>query len=250
MQYLSFLSRVHELVKPERYLEIGIRNGHSLALARCRAVGIDPMFKIDAELDCDVALFRTTSDEYFNRPDPLAVTGGKPFDLAFIDGLHLFEFALRDFIFAERHSTPSSLIVFDDVLPEDVDAAARVRHTRVWTGDVYPVIEVLARYRPEITVVPVGTRPTGLLLVFGLDPDNTTLADNYDRIMAEFRRPDPQPVPPALMDRLTVISPERALASPFWQVLAEAGPSAKPAEVRARLADIVRASFGDAFAAA
>ena len=137
MRYLSFLRKVHRLLAPERYLEIGIRSGTSLALARCRAVGIDPTFAIDAKVDCDLALFRTTSDEYFARDDQLGPTGGEPFDLAFIDGLHLFEFALRDFINTERHCSAKSLIIFDDVLPRTVDEAARVRHTAAWTGDVF-----------------------------------------------------------------------------------------------------------------
>ena len=83
-----------------------------------------------AQLDGDIALIRTTSDEYFARPDPLAVTGGRRLDLVFIDGLHLFEFALRDLINTERHCSPTSVIIFDDVLPRTVDEAARVRHTR------------------------------------------------------------------------------------------------------------------------
>ncbi len=216
MKYLDFLSTVHELVEPEHYLEIGIRNGVSLSLAGCDAVGIDPAYNVTAELDNRVSLFRTTSDEYFSRPSPLAVTGGEPFDLAFIDGMHLFEFALRDLINTERHCRPTSVVVFDDVLPRSVDEAARVRHTHGWTGDVYPVIEVLARYRPEVATILVDTQPTGLLLVVGLDPSNTVLSDHYDEIMAEFRRPDPQPVPQNLLDRTAVQPPQRVLQSGLW----------------------------------
>ena len=102
---IAFLDQVHAKLRPETYLEIGIRNGTSLALSRARSVAIDPAFHITAEISCDVRLFRTSSDEYFNRADPLAPTDGRPFDLAFIDGLHLFEFALRDFIHTERHSS-------------------------------------------------------------------------------------------------------------------------------------------------
>ena len=189
MHYLAFLTEVHRRLAPERYLEIGIRNGTSLALAKCRSVGIDPAFSVTAELDAHVTLFRTTSDEYFARDEPLAPTGGRPFDLAFIDGLHLFEFALRDFIHAERHCSPRSLIVFDDVLPRSVDEAARLRHTTAWTGDVYSVLGVLQRYRPDITVVPVGTQPTGLLLVFGLDPSHTVLVDEYPPFSPSSDRP-------------------------------------------------------------
>jgi hypothetical protein len=248
MRYLTFLESVHRLLAPTNYLEIGVRTGSSLAIARCRAVGIDPAFGINVEINCDVALFRTSSDEYFDRDEPLAPTGGQPFDLAFIDGLHLFEFALRDFINTERHCSAKSVIVFDDVLPRTVDEAARLKHTLMWTGDVYPMIEVLARYRPDLTVVPVGTTPTGLLMVMGLDPANTVLTDNYPEILAEFRNPDPQPVPPALMDRLTIVHPQRLLDADFWDVLAEASPTDSPSDVRPRLAERLSKSVGSAFA--
>ncbi len=109
-----FLTRVHDLLRPARYLEIGMRNGDSLALASCPAVGIDPYYSITAELANSVHLFRTTSDEYFSRPDPLAPTGGRPFDLAFIDGpkpgypehLELIVELLR----------PGGLVIVDNVL--------------------------------------------------------------------------------------------------------------------------------------
>jgi methyltransferase family protein len=250
MDYLPFLKAVHGLLSPETYLEIGVRDGHSMAQAQapCRCVGIDPTFSILQEINCSVALFRTTSDEYFARPDPLAPTGGVPFDFAFIDGLHIFEFALRDFINAERFSSGKTVIILDDILPRNVDEAARERHTKAWTGDVYPLIDVFARYRPELTVIPIGTSPTGMLLVLGVDPDNTVLADNYDAIMAEFRKPDPQPVPPELMDRLSVVDPDRALSATFWKVLADARREESPVDVRARITQPLIESLGVAFA--
>lgn len=250
MRYLDFLASVHQRFEPARYLEIGIRNGVSLSLSRCRSVGIDPAYSVTAELDGDVALVRSTSDEFFARPDPLALTGGRPFDLAFIDGLHLFEFALRDFVYAERCSTTRSAIIFDDVLPRNVDEAARMRHTGAWTGDVYGVLQVLAKYRPELAVIPVGTRPTGLLVVMGLDPADTTLADNYDAIIAEFRRPDPQPIPDALLDRLTAVAPQRLLDAGLWELLRGLEPDVAAQQVRDTLAPAVADRLGRAFAPA
>jgi hypothetical protein len=248
MDYLQLLASAHRQLGPECYLEVGVRNGGSLALSRCRSVAIDPAFSITAELDGDVGLFRTTSDEYFARPDPLAPTGGRRFDMSFIDGLHLFEFALRDFINAERHSRPGSLIIFDDMLPRSVDEAARVRHTTAWTGDVYSVIGALAVYRPELIVIPVSTRPTGLLLVMGLDPDNRVLSDRYDEVRAEFLRPDPQPVPPDLMDRLLTQDPQRVLDAGFWSILAEADEHTTAEEMRAALVPTIERDLGRAFA--
>jgi hypothetical protein len=249
VHYYDFLAEVHRRLAPKAYLEIGVRNGGSLARARCRSVGIDPAYAITAELDADVALFRTTSDDYFSRPEPLAPTGGTPFDLTFIDGLHLFEFALRDFVHAEQHSSPHGLIVFDDVLPRSIQEAARERRSAAWTGDVYGMVEVLARYRPGLVVLPVGTRPTGLLLVAALDPSDTVLTAHFDEILDRFRRPDPQPVPPALLDRLTVIPPRRLLESDLLEVLAGSRDQADAGvDLGASIRERVARSLGPDFA--
>lgn len=245
MWYLEFLREVHRRLQPRTYVEIGVREGKSLALAQCRALGIDPAFDITAELDGDLAVVKTSSDEYFQRPNPLAPTRGQRFDMAFIDGLHIFEFALRDFLHIEQFCTANSLIVFDDMLPRSVDEAARDRHTKQWTGDVYGVLQVLERYRPDLSVLPVGTAPTGLLLVFGLDPANRVLSEQYDEIMAEYRHPDPQPVPEEVLDRLGVVSPHRLLESRLLDVLADRSLGKDP--LRAELDDVLRQSFGPGF---
>lgn len=247
MDYLAFLEHLHARIQPLNYLEIGVRWGHSLGAARCRAVGIDPAFAIDQELHTEVHLFRTTSDEYFARPDPLAVTGGEPFDFAFIDGMHLFEFALRDFINVERNSRPGSLIIFDDVLPRQVVEANRVRATSAWTGDVYPVLAVLEKYRPDVLTVAVNTQPTGLLMVMGLDPTSTVLSDNYDEIIREFRKPDPQPVPQELLDRLFVQDAGRVLDSGLFDVLASSR-STDAATVSQALREAATGALGAAYA--
>jgi hypothetical protein len=247
MFYLDFLAEVHARLAPQAYLEIGIRHGDSLSLARCRAVGIDPAFAIQAPLDGDFALYRTTSDEYFSRPEPLAATGGTPFDLSFIDGLHLFEFALRDFIFAERHSSARGLIILDDVLPRSVDEAARERHTNAWTGDVFRVLEVLASYRPELVVVPLNTKPTGLLAVFGLDPGNDALSEHFDQILADFRKADPQPVPGEILDRSSVVAPARFLEAGVLELLAAVPAGTAAAEVAVPIRELVAQRLGAGF---
>jgi hypothetical protein len=242
------LSAVHERVRPAYYLEIGVRNGGSLALSHTNSVAIDPAYSITSELDARVSLFRTSSDAYFARPDPLGPTGGQPFDFAFIDGLHIFEFALRDFIHAERYSSNRGLIIFDDVLPRSVDEAARVRHSMTWTGDVYPILGVFEKYRPDLSVITLGTQPTGMLLITGLDPKNTVLADHYADIMLEFRHSDPQPVPERVLDRLTVANPDKVLDSELLDVIGSFPADIARSEVHGRLADIIRRDLGEAYA--
>jgi hypothetical protein len=96
------------------------------------------------------------------------------------------------------------------------------RYTSVWAGDVYKVALVLAKYRPDLIVVPLNTRPTGMLLVVDLDPTSTVLADHYDEILAEFAVPDPQLVPHEVTHRTTAADPAAVLAAPLWRELVAA----------------------------
>ena len=137
VHYLEFLDGVHRRLRPDTYLEIGVRHGRSLALARCRSVGIDPAYRLRVPLAPDTTLFRERSDEYFARPDPREPFDGRWISLAFIDGMHLVEYALRDFINVERHTHWTSVVAFDDVLPRNETEARRDRRTDAWTGDVY-----------------------------------------------------------------------------------------------------------------
>jgi hypothetical protein len=221
VRYLDFLERVHEVLEPPTYLEIGIRHGDSLALARAASVGIDPAYRLRVTPPAGTALFRETSDEYFDRPDPLAPFGGRPAALGFIDGMHLVEYALRDFINVERHSAWSSVVVFDDIYPRNVEMAARRRKTRAWTGDVFKMLAILARHRPDLTCLRVDTRPTGLMLVIGLDPGSSVLDERYDEIVLASVRPDPQPVPRAVLERRDALAPEAVLSASFWSLLRE-----------------------------
>lgn len=248
VDYLDFLQRLHSVLEPRRYLEIGVRWGNSLSLARCPSIGVDPSFNISHELHTEVHLFRTTSDEYFSRPSPMAPLGDEPLDLVFIDGLHLFEFALRDFMHVERHCRPGALVVFDDILPRNVGEASRVPGKGGWTGDVYSIVTVLQRYRPDILMLQVDTTPTGLLLLAGLDPASTTLADHYEEIVAEHRRPDPQPVPAAALGRRDVLPPAHVLSSGVLELLAATPDDVDRVELAARLRETAARRLGPAFA--
>lgn len=244
----GFLRQLHRVYKPRNYLEIGVNDGRSLALSRVPSVAVDPAFKVVKALSCDVHLVRATSDDFFARKDPLlhlrpgrnpfralarkdplALLGGDPtLELSFVDGMHLFEFALRDFMNVERHARWSSVVVFDDMLPRNIDEAARDRHTDAWTGDVYKVAQVLRRFRPDLLVVEVDTAPTGVIVVFGMDPTSTVLKDNYDDIIKEYVVPDPQAVPDETLVRKNAVAPETLLGASFWRQLSRARDLRRP----------------------
>ena len=184
--YYGLLRRAHETVQPERYLEIGVHEGHSLSFVRpgTRVVGVDPEPKVETPPD-NTVIVPTTSDDFFADPELVGLLGG-PIDLAFVDGLHLHEQTLRDVANVERHSHPDGIIMIHDCLPIDAKTASRDRTTVVWSGDVWKVVVALRRHRPDLTVTTVDVEPTGLAIVSGLDPDNTILHDHYDAIIEEL----------------------------------------------------------------
>jgi len=217
LQYLEFLGRFHALLGPRTYLEVGIRNGASLSLSRCASIGIDPAFDLTFSITAPHELFEMTSDDYFASLGSRSPFWPTPIDLAFIDGMHLFEYALRDFINVERYCEPSSVVVFDDMLPRDVDEAARDRHTQAWTGDVFKLRDVLVALRPDLRLTVVDTEPTGLLIVSNLSPTNRVLEERFDDIVATRVRPDPQEIAPEVLARSIAVGPDEALSMKEWK---------------------------------
>ena len=226
----DFLREVHRAYRPRSYLEIGVNLGRSLAISRTRTIAVDPAFKVTAEIECDLQLVRATSDDFFGREDGLAHFPDRVVDLAFIDGLHLFEWALRDFANVERHAHWTSVIVFDDVLPRSVGEASRDRAGRkAWAGDVYKVAEALARHRPDLLVLPLDVEPTGVLVVLGADPASRVLDERYDAIVADHAHADPQPVPDPVLRREAAFDPE-SLPLSLWEELRSARDAGRARE--------------------
>jgi Methyltransferase domain len=229
----ELLQGLHEVTRPRTYLEIGIRVGRSLVLSRARSIGVDPSFKIDRPIHCDLQLIKATSDDFFAREDPLVHFEGVPVDLAFIDGMHLSDFALRDFINIEPFMAHTGLVVVDDVLPRNGLEAARDRKTEPWTGDVYKVVEILRRRRPDLVVLMINTAPTGTAVVLGVDQASTILKDAYSAEEPYLLRADPQMPPREYMNRSAAIEPHVLLESSVWEQLVAIRESAAPADLGA-----------------
>lgn len=182
--YYGLLRRIHELRQPDLYVEIGVHEGHSLAFVQpgTRIVGVDPAPKV-AEPPPDTTIVAETSDDFFANP---AALRGEAIDLAFADGLHLWEQTLRDVANLERHSAPASVILIHDCNPIDEVTAARERTTAVWSGDVWKTVVALRRFRPDLSVVTADVEPTGLAIVTQLDPTNRVLFDRFDEIVNDI----------------------------------------------------------------
>lgn len=215
----DFLAGLHDVLQPRTYLEIGVEDGRGLSLSRAPAIGIDPDYAIAHELHADVAVACTTSDEFFARPDPLAHLPLPVLDLAFIDGMHLAEYALRDYLAVERFTTAASVVVFDDMLPRNVDEAARRRHSQSWTGDVYKAAEALRELCPQLIVLDVDTQPTGTVVVLLPDAGRAGALAGYDDWLERAVTPDPQHVPERVLARTAAVDPAELLGSAGWSML-------------------------------
>ena len=188
--YLEFLADMHGAIAPDWYLEVGTQTGKSLLAADCACVSVDPEFTLKHEImgaKPGLMLFQETSDSFFERGflDRLGVR----FDLAFLDGMHLYEYLLRDFMNAERYMTKDGVVVMHDCLPFEPSMAERDRRnakTRAWTGDVWKVIPILREVRPDLEISLYDAAPTGLTIIRNLDPGNTVLRDRYDEIIAKY----------------------------------------------------------------
>ena len=186
--YLKLLARIHAHLRPSTYVEIGIFAGASfrLALPPTIAIGIDPAPQFEAPPSPSHRIFRQTSDSFFADRDLVQELGGRLVDLALIDGMHHFEFVLRDFLNLERHCAPDATILVHDCFPLDEISAARERTTAFWSGDVWRALLALKKWRPDLALHTVGAPPTGLGVIGNLDPASRVLAENLDRICAEF----------------------------------------------------------------
>jgi tetratricopeptide (TPR) repeat protein len=186
--YKEVLERIIAHLRPRTYVEIGVFQGATLRLTKTtkRSIGIDPVPQIQWSLEPNMRVFPTTSDDFFAQHDLIAELGDRRVDLAFIDGMHQFDFALRDFANIERYCNPNSVILIHDCYPLDEESAGREPRPSHWSGDVWRVIVLLKKYRPDLQIHTIGTAPTGLAVIQNLNPESTFLRDNHDRLVEEF----------------------------------------------------------------
>jgi hypothetical protein len=193
MEHYHLLHNAHNTLRPRRYIEIGIATGRSLALvgAGTSVIGVDPMTAIPEQQffhspAAAPRLFRVTSDDFFQQGLMEREWGNQSFDMAFIDGLHRFEQALKDFINLERRSDPSSMIFIHDCLPVSLIGAERQCRSMVWTGDVWKIIPCLKAVRPDLEIITFPVRPSGLAMVRNLDSRSKVLSSQFDTIVEHF----------------------------------------------------------------
>lgn len=200
----EFLKELHLMIRPKMYFEIGVQLGHSikLALPETTSIGVDPQPRI-SNFESRATIHSLTSDAYFLRSD-LVNELGHDIDLAFIDGMHLYEFALRDFFNIEAYSHKQTVVVFDDVLPRTDREASRTPDPGDWTGDVWKVHPILESIRPDLKLILVDVQPTGVLVVLNVNPLRT-VEPKWEDWLSEY-------VPQEVFARDEAVAPGAALS--------------------------------------
>lgn len=190
LNYLLFLAQLHDRLMFDWYLEIGCRKGDSFAPVRGKTIAVDPFFRVGLNIigrKPALHVFQMTSDDFFATG--FLARNDIRLGLSFLDGMHLYEFLLRDFMQAEAASDPNGVILLHDCVPFGFDMTTRDLDNLprgAWTGDVWKLIPILQTWRPDLTLTVLDCAPTALVCVTNLSPGNRVLADSHDDIRSAF----------------------------------------------------------------
>jgi hypothetical protein len=157
------IKKINNFLNINKYLEIGVHFGDTFNnLELPYKVAVDPYFQFDYKNleNSSCKFYSTTSDDYFTNHSDQDI-----FDLIFLDGLHEFPQTLRDFNSAIKHSNKRTLIILDDVYPNDVFSSLSLitnphnlrkrnnpeNNDLSWHGDVFKTIFFIHDFFPTYT---------------------------------------------------------------------------------------------------
>ena len=165
------LQLIQSLMKQKRlknYLEIGVFNGHIFFKIKSKfKIAVDPEFRFDSLRKWGKTLlnpynlfnkyFTKTSDDFFNQ-DEKELFAHRKIQIALIDGMHEYEYALRDVENTLNNLADDGVIILHDCNPQtkaegDTFEEWVLRGSRgVWNGDVWKTILHLRCRRDDINV--------------------------------------------------------------------------------------------------
>ena len=150
------------------YLEIGVFNGHVFFKIKSKfKIAVDPEFRFDFlrktgkiflnPYNLYNKYYSKTSDDFFKQDAP-GLFEQKKIQLAFIDGMHEYEFSLRDVENCLDYLTDDGVIILHDCNPQTETAGgsfeewAKNGYIGTWNGDVWKAILHLQSLRNDINV--------------------------------------------------------------------------------------------------
>jgi hypothetical protein len=152
----------------KNYLEIGVSNGHIFFRIKTTfKIAVDPDFQFDIFRRMGKAIlnpynlfnkyYEITSDDFFAKHSD-EVIGNRKIDIAFVDGMHEYDFALRDIENSLKYLDDNGVIIVHDCNPLTKDAARPFsefavdnKQNTLWNGDVWKAI-VHLRQRNDLNI--------------------------------------------------------------------------------------------------
>ena len=169
------------------YLEIGVFNGHIFFRVKSTfKIAVDPEFTFDTLRKIGKTFinpynlfnkyFSKTSDDFFVQDAP-RLFAKKKVEIALVDGMHEYEYALRDVENILHYLKDDGVIIMHDCNPQTKEAARTYEEweakgkTGQWNGDVWKTILHLRTFRKDIDVFVLDC-DHGLGIITKRNPEN------------------------------------------------------------------------------
>jgi hypothetical protein len=113
--HINLLHWIAGWIKPERYLELGVRDGRcftQVAQYCNQAIAVD-CAPIPFQLPYNATYEQMYTDEYFEK----IKNSGVQFDMVFIDADHSFEQSYKDFLNVKDYVVDNGFVFFHDTYP-------------------------------------------------------------------------------------------------------------------------------------
>lgn len=171
MKRLQLIQSLIDKRKYKTYLEIGVRRGKVFFKVAClNKVAVDPEYsfgwkeKIKRSLSTlrGRKFYDLTSDDFFDQYADKLFSENKV-DIVLVDGMHEFEFALRDILNSLKYLSDHGVIIVHDCNPLSKEATCSFKEyeqrgfTGTWNGDVWKSIYYLQENRKDLEVFVADT---------------------------------------------------------------------------------------------
>ena len=173
--------------KYSRYLEIGVFSGHIFFRVKSKfKIAVDPDFQF-SEFKKAAWLFlnpnnfynkyfEKLSDVFFNEDAP-GILSGIELEIALIDGMHEYSYALNDVVNTLQYLSKKGVIILHDCNPQKKEHAVSFAEWKTrdfkntWNGDVWRTVLHLRSLRNDINVFTLDCDQGLGIITFG-KPEN------------------------------------------------------------------------------
>lgn len=148
--HTGFFEHLFQWLKPESYLELGIRDGvnfQKLSRYCKKAIGVDTI-PAQVEIESNMEYHQMTTDEYFETVD-----NSTQFDVVFIDADHSYEQSLKDFLNVKDKVIEDGFIFFHDTYPINSDYFHPLQCNDVYKTALYIKENLIDEF--EIVTLPI-----------------------------------------------------------------------------------------------